>query len=100
MTKEESEFIVETLEAAIDWAGYGTPYFQTKHNLDVYKEDVQKAIKLMRDFESRTCDGCWFYDDDCKVCTNDSVLGMDEDLRISDAFSTLPNFSCNRWEQK
>lgn len=56
--------------------------------------------RAFRDFESRTCDICWFYDDDCKVCTNRSVFGMDEDLRISDAFSTLPNFSCNRWEQK
>ena len=100
MKKEEAEFIIETLETAIDWAEYATPYFQTKHNLDVYKEDVKKAIKLMRDFESRTCDSCLFYDDDCKVCTNRSVFGMDEDLKRTGAFSALPNFSCNRWEQK
>lgn len=100
MKEKEAEFIIETLETAIDWAECATPYFQEKHNLDGYKEDVQKAIKLIRELESRTCDSCWFYDDDCKICTNDSVFGMDEDLRISDAFSTLPNFSCNRWKQK
>lgn len=100
MTKEEAEFIIETLETVIEWGEYAPLYFQEKHNLAGYKEDVQKAIKLMRGFESRTCDRCWFYDDDCKVCTNDSVLGMDEDLIRTGAFSTLPNFSCNRWEQK
>lgn len=73
---------------------------QEKYNLDGDKEDVQKAIKLIRELENRTCDSCWFYDDDCKVCTNDSVFGMDEDLKRTGAFSTLPNFSCNRWEQK
>ena len=100
MKKEEAEFIIETLETAIDWAEYATQYFQEKHNLAGDKEDVQKAIKLIRELENRTCDRCWFYDDDCKVCTNDSVFGMDKDLIRTGAFSTLPNFSCNRWEQK
>lgn len=80
MKKEEAEFIVETLETAIEWAEYATLYFQMKHTLDVYKEDVQKAIKLMRDFESITCENCKFY--------------QPETITVGDIIT------CGRWEQE
>ena len=51
MKEKDAVFLIETLETAIEWAEYVTPYFQEKHNLAGDKEDVQKAIKLMRDFE-------------------------------------------------
>ena len=77
-----------------------------EHNAKYYHASVlhwlnETTDRAFREFEcDRTCDSCLFYDDDCKVCTNDSVFGMDEDLMRTGAFSTLPNFSCNRWEQK
>lgn len=47
MSKEEIEFIKETLINAIEWADYAPDYFKEKHNLDKDKEDVKKAIKII-----------------------------------------------------
>ena len=32
MTRDEVEFIIETLEVAIDWSSYADDYFKEKHN--------------------------------------------------------------------
>jgi len=48
MTKEEIEFIIETLEVAIEWSDYADDYFKEKHNLDKDKKDVKKSIALLR----------------------------------------------------
>ena len=92
MKEKEAVFLIETLETAIDWAEYATPYFQEKHNLNRDKEDVKNAIKLIREIESRTCENCKFYQPETikgtlfKRCF---FLGTVGDI-----------ITCGRWEQK
>ena len=49
MTKEEINFIIETLEDAISWADYADPYFQIKHNLLRDQRNVTNAIILLKE---------------------------------------------------
>lgn len=98
MTPEQAKFIIETLETAIDWAEYATPYFQEKHNLAKGKEDVLKAIELLKELKSRTCDNCihrvFHYRsmdliiDKCKIREQLHFNGSCDGLK------------CDRWEQK
>ena len=43
------DFIIETLETAIEWAEYADDYFKEKHNLNKDKRMVDKAIKILKD---------------------------------------------------
>ena len=58
MTQGEVKFITDTLESAIDWSQYASPYFQDKHSLSQDKEDVKRCISLLQEFESRKCTNC------------------------------------------
>lgn len=94
MKKEEAEFIIETLETAIDWAEYATPYFQEKHNLAKDKEDVQKAIKLLRaaTLENKICENCKFYQ---------PLIKQDTLFKRCFFLGTVGDIiTCGRWEQR
>ena len=53
MTRDEVEFIIETLEVAIDWSSYADDYFKEKHNLYKDKEDVKKSIEILRNIKPK-----------------------------------------------
>ena len=89
MNTEHTEFIIETLNEAVDWFGYVPEYFADKHDLDKDKENIKKSIKLLKDFEHRTCESCRFYHNNTKCIHRD--LGMMIPPR---------GFCCNNWEQK
>lgn len=61
MTREEIAFIIETLQEVIEWAEYAPQYFQDKHGLQQDKNNVDKAIYSLRNFESRTCENCKYF---------------------------------------
>jgi hypothetical protein len=51
ITKEKIDFIIKTIETAIEWAEYADPYFQKKHGLNRDKEDVRKSIEILQDLK-------------------------------------------------
>lgn len=66
MTQEDIDFIIDSIEAAIDWAEYADPYFQAKHGLELDKNNVRKSIELLNVIKIemleseklKTCEGC------------------------------------------
>ena len=62
MTKQEIEFIIETLETSIEWSDYAGDYFKEKHNLKKDKEDVEKSIAILNKSLSKcsVCNGSGF----------------------------------------
>ena len=85
MTREEADFIKETLVDAIDWSSYADDYFKEKHNLAKDVSNVHKCIELLS--ESRTCENCKLHD------------SMDCPLDIA-RYLFDDNFGCNKWEAK
>jgi hypothetical protein len=47
MTCEDIDFIIDSIETAIEWAEYADPYFQVKHGLESDKNNVRKSIELL-----------------------------------------------------
>ena len=47
MSNTDIQFIIDTLEAAIEWSSYTDEYFAKKHNLANDKENVVKAIRIL-----------------------------------------------------
>lgn len=90
MTREEQDFIIETLESMVGWAEYTPEYFKTKHRLDDDLIAVEKCVSILR--EIRTCENCKY------------LIG--EGKQSSCTFNYLPKnlyefeFSCNKWEGK
>jgi hypothetical protein len=58
MTKEQIKFITDTLESAIEWSQYASPYFQEKYNLAKDKEDALKVIEMLSSAENQKCTNC------------------------------------------
>lgn len=61
MTSKDIDFIIDTIETAIEWAEYADPYFQAKHGLESDKNNVRKSIELLNVLkleQPKTCDGC------------------------------------------
>lgn len=85
MTREEKDFIIDTLEYAIEWAEYASDYFQKKHDLKTDRYNVKKSIKLLK--QNRTCENCIYRSNSGDFC---SLWG---DGWNFDDF-------CSRWEQK
>lgn len=99
MTHEEIEFVIDTLETAIEWAEYADEYFQKKHGLAQDKENVSKSIELLKKLkEPKTCNSCnrWgnFYIDSSRIC-NLQVCGPHEKQNYTDQ-----NFGCILHEPK
>jgi hypothetical protein len=47
MTCEDIDFIIDSIETAIEWAEYADLYFQVKHGLESDKNNVRKSIELL-----------------------------------------------------
>lgn len=54
MTQKDIDFIIDTLETAIEWAEYADDYFKKKHGLEKDKENVSKSIELLKELKANT----------------------------------------------
>ena len=89
MTREEIEFIKETLVTAINWASYADDYSKEKYNLKQDIEDVRKCKEMIDNFESRKCENCKYHVN-CSIQYH-AVIDFAKDPN---------NFSCEAWKQK
>lgn len=81
--KDKIEFIIDTLETAIEWADYADDYFKKKHGLEQDRENVKKSIDMLHSLEQqntalqerikdleelKTCEGCNAqFNNDCNL---------------------------------
>jgi len=49
MSRDNIDFIIETLENAISWADYADAYFKDRHDFDKDQENVNKAIAILKE---------------------------------------------------
>lgn len=84
MTHEEIDFVIDTLETAIEWAEYADEYFQKKHGLAQDKENVLKSIEILKALKTpKTCENCALFDADDMICNHEDVPEFDVPLYIN-----------------
>jgi len=62
ISKSDKDFIIDTLECAIEWREYADDYFKKKHHLEKDKENVKKCIEILirEGNKCKVCNGSGF----------------------------------------
>ena len=92
MTRQDKDFIIDTIEVLVEWTNYATDYFKEKYNLEKDLKTVDRSISLLNK-PADTCSTCKFW---VKSQKNTTLMKCDGDNGCE---LTGPNFYCGNWEK-